>query len=70
MAKVVKTRRVHCTARHVSAFVTEWDDGHFSVKCGLSKACGDSCPYLKQPGYKSPFKSAPRYNWEHKEVVK
>ncbi|GAH48117.1 unnamed protein product, partial [marine sediment metagenome] len=30
-------------------------------KCGLSKACGDSCPYLENPNYKSEYRSAPEY---------
>lgn len=61
MAKVIRTRRVHCPLRHVGAFVTEGDDGHVTVKCGLIKYCGDSCPYLKNPNYKSEYKSAPEY---------
>lgn len=61
MAKIVKRRRVHCPIRHINAFVTEFDDGSFTVKCGLLKYCGDECPYFKDPHYKSPFKSAPDY---------
>ena len=61
MAKAIEKRRVHCSVRHVGAFVIQWDDGSFTVKCGLSKACGDSCPYLKDPFYKSEYKRAPEY---------
>jgi len=61
VAKVMSTRSVHCAKRHVSAFVTEWNDGHLTVKCGLSKYCGDSCPYLKDPDYKSEFGRTPKY---------
>ncbi|GAI73286.1 unnamed protein product, partial [marine sediment metagenome] len=35
-----------------------------TVKCGLLKACSDSCPYLKDPNYKSQFKRAPEYKTE------
>ncbi|HUV58975.1 MAG TPA: hypothetical protein VMW09_02575 [Desulfatiglandales bacterium] len=61
MAKIVEKIRVHCSLRHVGAYVVKWDDGSYTVKCGLLKACGDSCPYLKDPYYKSPFKRAPKY---------
>ncbi len=61
MTEILKTRRVHCSTRHVNAFVTEWNDGRLTVKCGLSKYCGDSCPYLNDPDYKSEFGRAPKY---------
>jgi hypothetical protein len=61
MSKIVEKIRVHCSLRHVGAYVVKWDDGSFTVKCGLLKACGNSCPYLKDPYYKSPFKRAPKY---------
>ncbi len=61
MTEILKTRRVHCPKRHVSAFVTEWSNGHLTVKCSLLKYCGDSCPYLKDPNYKSEFQRAPKY---------
>ena len=61
MAKIVKKHRVHCPIRHVNAFVIEWDDGSISVKCGLLKACGDSCPYLKNSNYRSLYRSSPEY---------
>ena len=61
MAKIVEKIRVHCSLRHVGAYVVKWDDGSYTVKCGLLKACGDSCPYLKDPYYKSSFKRTPKY---------
>lgn len=61
MAKMVERRRIHCPIRHVGAFVLKWDDGSFTVKCGLLKVCGDSCPYLKDPNYRSPYRRAPEY---------
>lgn len=64
MAKVVERRRIHCPIRHVGAFVLKQDDGTFAVKCGLLKTCGDSCPYLNDPYYKSPFSRAPDYRQE------
>ena len=66
MAELVEKRRVNCPMRHVGAFVLKWDDGSFTVKCGLLKACGDSCPYLKDPYYKSTYKRAPEYKPEIK----
>jgi len=64
MAKIMERRRIHCPMRHVSAFVLKWDDESVTVKCGLLRACGDSCPYLKNPDYKSPFRRAPEYKPE------
>lgn len=61
MAKLIKTRRVHCPLRHINAFITEYEDGGHKVKCGLSRTCGDGCPYLKNPNYKSEYRSAPEY---------
>jgi len=61
MAKMVERRRVHCPIRHVGAFIVEYDDGNFNVKCANLKMCGDSCPYLKDPSYRSAFKRAPEY---------
>jgi hypothetical protein len=61
MAKIVEKQRVHCSLRHVGAYIVKWDDGSYTVKCGLLKTCGDSCPYLKDPYYKSSFKRAPKY---------
>jgi len=64
MAKMVEKRRVHCPIKHVGAFVVKWDDKSFTVKCGLLKACGDSCPYLEDPYYTSPYRSSPEYKAE------
>jgi len=61
MAKMIERRRVHCPVKHISAFILKWDDGSFAVKCGDLRSCGDSCPYLKDPNYKSPFRRAPKY---------
>ncbi|MBA7531584.1 hypothetical protein ES705_23797 [subsurface metagenome] len=61
MAKISEKRPVHCSLRHVGAVILKWDDGSYSVKCGLLKVCGDSCPYLKDAHYKSPFRRAPKY---------
>jgi hypothetical protein len=61
MAKIVEKRRVHCSIRHADAFVLKYDDGSFTIKCGLLQACGDTCPYLKDPYYKSTYKRAPEY---------
>lgn len=62
MAELVEKRRVSCPKRHVGAFILKYDDGSFAVKCSLMKACGDSCPYLKDPDYRSPFSRAPKYD--------
>ena len=61
MATIVEKRRVHCEKKHVGAWVVKWDDGNSTVKCSLLKACGDSCPFLKDADYKSPFRRAPKY---------
>jgi hypothetical protein len=61
MARIVEKRRVSCPIRHVGAFVLKEDDGSFTIKCSLVKSCGDSCPYLQDPYYKSAYKRAPEY---------
>ena len=61
MAKIVEKHRVQCEKRHVSAFVIKCDDGSSTVKCGLLKQRGDSCPFLKDADYRSPFRRAPEY---------
>jgi hypothetical protein len=61
MAKTVERRRVHCSIRHIDAFIVKADDGSYIVKCSLLQACGDSCPYLKDPEYKSSYRRAPEY---------
>ena len=61
MAKLTGKSRVSCQIKHVSAFIVKYDDGSFVVKCINVKSCGDTCPYRKDPGYKSEFKRAPEY---------
>ena len=61
MARIVEKRRVHCLMRHVSAFILKGDDESVTVKCGLLKARGDSCTYLKDAYYKSSFARSPKY---------
>jgi len=61
MAKMVEKRRVSCPVRHVAAYILKYDNGSFTVKCSLLRACGDSCPYLTDPNYKSPYSRAPKY---------
>jgi hypothetical protein len=61
MSNIIKKRRIHCSRRHVSAHITEFGDGTFAVRCGLSKYCGEECPYLKDPNYQSTFQRAPEY---------
>jgi hypothetical protein len=61
MAKLVEKRRVSCPIKHVVAFIVKYDDGSFVVKCSNNKVCGDTCPYLKDPNFKSAFKRAPDY---------
>lgn len=64
MAQMVEKRRINCPIKHISAFIIKYDDGSFTVKCGFLKACGDSCPYLKDPYHRSPYKRAPEYKPE------
>jgi len=45
----------------VTAFIVKHDDGSFTVKCFDVKICGDSCPYLENPDYKSAYRRAPEY---------
>lgn len=54
-----KKKRISCPIRHVSAYIVTHDDGSFAVKCVNLKACGEACPYVKDPDYKSEFKRAP-----------
>jgi len=61
MAKRVEKRRVTCPTKHVVAYILKYDDGSFTVKCSNVTTCGDSCPYLEDPDYKSPFRRAPQY---------
>jgi len=54
-------KRISCPIRHVNAYIVKHGDGGFTVKCVNVKICGDSCPYLKDPGFKSGYKRAPAY---------
>jgi len=58
---MIKKQRVSCPLRHVVAFILKHDDGSFSVKCSNIKTCSDTCPYLENPSYRSPYKRAPEY---------
>jgi hypothetical protein len=58
---IVERRRVHCPLKHEDAIIIKKDDGSIVVKCVRSKECGDTCPYLTDPNYKSPFKRAPQF---------
>jgi hypothetical protein len=61
MPTLIEKRRVSCPTKHVSAFVCKYDDGSIAVKCVNKKFCGDECPYLKDPNYRSAYKRAPDY---------
>ena len=61
MARATEKRKVHCPVKHVNAYIVHSEDGGHTVKCSLLKSCGDSCPYLADPYYKSAFKRAPGY---------
>jgi hypothetical protein len=54
-------KRVSCPIKHINFYIVKHKDGSHTVKCINSKVCGDSCPYLKNPDYKSEFKRAPAY---------
>jgi len=54
-------KRVSCPIKHVNFYIVKHKEGSHTVKCINSKVCGDSCPYLKNPDYKSEFKRAPAY---------
>jgi hypothetical protein len=56
-----RKKRISCPIRHVSAYIVTHDDGGHAVKCVNLKVCGDTCPYLKDPDYKSEFRRAPSY---------
>ncbi len=57
-------KRVSCPIKHVSFYIVRHRDGSHAVKCINSKVCGGSCPYLKDPEYKSEYKRAPIYKKE------
>ncbi len=54
-------RRVSCPVKHVNFYIVTHDDGSHKVKCVNIKICGDSCPYLKDPDFKTEYKRAPEY---------
>ena len=54
-------KRVSCPIKHVNFYIVTYDDGSHKVKCVNIKLCGDSCPYLKDPGFKTAYKRAPGY---------
>ena len=57
---VTEKRRTNCPIKHINAYIVKYDDGSFKVKCSSAKTCGDSCPFLKDPDYRSPYKRAPQ----------
>lgn len=56
-----KKRRVSCPIKHVNLYIVTYDDGSHKVKCVNKNLCGDSCPYLKDPDFKTIYKRAPQY---------
>lgn len=54
-------QRKSCPIKHVNFYIVTKDDGSHKIKCVNSKACGDECPYLKNPDYKFEFKRAPQF---------
>ena len=64
MVKLVEKRRVSCPIKHVGALIIRYDDGEYVVKCVNTKTCGETCPYLKDPDFKSAFKRTPEYKPE------
>ena len=61
MPSLVEKRRISCSTRHVNAVICKYDDGSFVVKCANKKLCGDDCPYLKDPDYRSAYRRAPEF---------
>ena len=61
MSKLTGKRRVSCPIKHVNAYICKYEDGSIVVKCPNKQWCGDECPYLKNPDYKSEFKRAPDF---------
>lgn len=61
MATAVERRRISCPIYHVNAYIVKYDDGSYVIKCINKEKCGDTCPYLKDPDYKSPYRRAPEY---------
>ena len=61
MARIVERRRIGCPIHHVDAYIVKSDDGSHIIKCANKQRCGDTCPYLKDPDYKPPYRRAPEY---------
>ncbi len=61
MASAVERHRISCPIYHVNAHIVKYDDGSHVIKCANKEKCGDTCPYLKDPDYKPPFRRAPEY---------
>ena len=43
---MAKTKRVHCNIKHVDAYLTEHDDGRFTIRCPYRPYCKE-CPFEK-----------------------
>jgi hypothetical protein len=54
-------RRVSCPIKHVNFYIVTHDDESHKVKCVNIKICGDSCPYIKNPVFKTEYQRAPEY---------
>jgi ssDNA-binding Zn-finger/Zn-ribbon topoisomerase 1 len=61
MASMVERRRISCPICHVNAYIVKFDDGSHVIKCTNKQRCGNTCPYLKDPDYRSPYRRAPEY---------
>jgi hypothetical protein len=61
MAKLIEKRRVSCQIKHIGALIVRYDDESFAVKCVNIKTCGETCPYLKNPDFRSAFTRTPEY---------
>jgi len=61
MARIVERRRISCPIYHVDAYIVKSDDGSHIIKCANKQRCGDTCPYLKDPDYRPPYRRTPEY---------
>jgi hypothetical protein len=61
MASIVERRRITCPTHHVVAYIVKFDDGSHVIKCPNKQTCGNTCPYLKDPDYRFPYRRAPEY---------
>jgi ssDNA-binding Zn-finger/Zn-ribbon topoisomerase 1 len=61
MTSIVERRRITCPVCHVNAYIARFDDGSHVIRCTNRERCSDTCPYLKDPDYKPPFRRAPEY---------